>query len=630
MKHFTLIIVGLLFSLNTFYCHANDKDSTKVVSFYNAKSYEKKYDIFKTIDNLAKFKNEKQWITFLDNEIASNKKDSIKVYYINLIKIDVYNNFGNIEQAYKITHNYYTKNKEKISKSLLCTMLNELNIYKEQQIASKEYSYLINEKIKVCPAERIPFYNFYSFLGLSQLAIKQYKKISNVDTKIISFKTGKDFNNIGVFHMRGQEYDSAVYYYNKSLKTFEKVKKNKLEKNTRLLNYWIGLAKGNIGQCYFHQEKYNKAIELFKEEKKEANIFFSGKNWTYLEAHYRDMGFSYLRLGNLQESKKYIDSLELKSFDYSIAKLKAEYFEVNKKYDSAVFYFRKSKNISDLLHAKLHKSVSGNFKSIIDLKEKTLKQESEIQKQKNRLTLYLLFSICFAIGFAFLLFFNSKLKDKNRIIENQKESIQKNLKEKSTLLKELHHRVKNNLQIISSIFNLQFQKIKEPETKKIFQYSINRISAISRINEKLFINNTLSQISLNNYINDIITELKNVYPSLNDVNFLITVDNKLNLNIDQTQAIGLIVNELLTNSYKYAFINKEKKKISLEISQKNDIVNFTYSDNGQGFDIDKININESIGLTLIDSLVKQLDSEAEFESNKGMITKFSFIKSSKL
>lgn len=468
-------------------------------------------------------------------------------------------------------------------------------------------------------------------MGLTDLAIESYKREKDFKENEVSYKTGTHLNDIGVFYKRDEKYDSAFYYFKKSIKVLTHVKENNLEKDIEHLNIWIGLAKGNLGECYLENKEYEKAIPLFLYEEKESKIFFNKSIWDGLEDFWADIASCYIHTDKLSLAKKYIDSLRQKNNRLYYYKLKYEYFQVLKKYDSANYYNVKYNRISDSLFKDKKEKRNLNFLKLLEFQEKAVNQQykiNDINKEnkanEKRIQTNLIFIFILTIASLLLFYFLIKFKKQKKLIEFQNKSINKALSEKSVLLSELHHRVKNNLQMMTSILNLQQNKLKSDELKDTFQYSINRISTISKVHNKLFNNKSLTKISLNNYINNIVNELKTIYPNFKTVDFNINVQEGLYIHIDQTQALGLIVNELLTNTYKHAFLDKNNSKINLSISEKNDIIYFSYSDNGVGFDLNSINKKSSIGIVLIERLANQLEANAIFESKNGMSVSFSF------
>ena len=198
------------------------------------------------------------------------------------------------------------------------------------------------------------------------------------------------------------------------------------------------------------------------------------------------------------------------------------------------------------------------------------------------------------------------------------EKISHTLKEKETLLKEIHHRVKNNLQIISSLLKLHADKANDRHFSALVEESQNRIVSMSLIHEMLYANSDLSKINLAAYSKSLFEKLQSTY-SKNDVKLKMKIPQDFYFEIDKMISVGLILNEVLSNSFKYAFPHRNGE-ISVSFS-KNTLV---ISDNGVGiFKSSSKKTNTSFGLQLIDLLAEQIDAKVEIKSNKG--TSFEFI-----
>ncbi len=205
--------------------------------------------------------------------------------------------------------------------------------------------------------------------------------------------------------------------------------------------------------------------------------------------------------------------------------------------------------------------------------------------------------------------------------ENERR-IKESLEEKEILLKEIHHRVKNNLQIISSLLNLQSRQIDNNYYLDIFKESQNRIKTMALVHEKLYQSKKLSLINFSNYIQSVVINLFHSYNINSDkVNLDIDVDKEIAMGIDLAIPCGLIVNELISNSMKYAFPNKEAGKILLSLNKHYETYILIVSDNGIGMkgEIDIENIN-SLGLQLVTALVRQIDGKLNLDNSDG--TKF--------
>jgi PAS domain S-box-containing protein len=208
---------------------------------------------------------------------------------------------------------------------------------------------------------------------------------------------------------------------------------------------------------------------------------------------------------------------------------------------------------------------------------------------------------------------------------NAEKKIKESLEEKEILLKEIHHRVKNNLMIISSLLNLQSSYIKDKTSQDAFKESQNRAKSMALIHEKLYQSTDLKRIDFGDYISSLATKLFHTYnadPSL--IKLKINAENIL-LDINTAIPLGLIVNELITNSLKHAFPDGKPGKINVNFHTQDDHYEFTVKDNGIGFpeDLDYQN-TDSLGLQLINSLTSQIDGEIELDRNNGTEFKIKF------
>ncbi|CAN5394478.1 hypothetical protein BH09BAC5_BH09BAC5_08610 [soil metagenome] len=201
------------------------------------------------------------------------------------------------------------------------------------------------------------------------------------------------------------------------------------------------------------------------------------------------------------------------------------------------------------------------------------------------------------------------------------EQIRLSLKEKEVLLKEVHHRVKNNLQVISSILNLQSSYVKDKRTLEILLESQNRIKSMAFVHESLYQTKDFSNISFREYVENISRNLVHSYAATDSPPVLNLNLDDIQLNLDTAIPCGLIINELLTNSLKYAFPNGKAGKIDIEIREKAGKVTMSISDNGIGLP-EKIDFRntESLGLQLVVSLVEQINGKIKLDTKKG--TKF--------
>ncbi len=205
------------------------------------------------------------------------------------------------------------------------------------------------------------------------------------------------------------------------------------------------------------------------------------------------------------------------------------------------------------------------------------------------------------------------------------EKIRASLEEKEVLLKEIHHRVKNNLQIISSLLYLQSKSIKEEGALYMFKESQNRIKSMALIHEKLYRSEDLARIDFAEYIRNLTGSLSRSYEiNPNKVELKINVD-KTSLGIDTAIPCGLIINELVSNSLKYAFPDGREGEINIDFHSDGDKLTLIVTDNGIGFpkDLDFRN-TESLGLQLVNNLANQLNGNVELDGTDGTQFKITF------
>jgi two-component sensor histidine kinase len=199
------------------------------------------------------------------------------------------------------------------------------------------------------------------------------------------------------------------------------------------------------------------------------------------------------------------------------------------------------------------------------------------------------------------------------------EQIKASLREKEALLKEIHHRVKNNLQVVSSLLGLQARSIEDAPTRKKFQESQNRIHSMSLLHECLYQSDNLAKIHFSGYIKQLAEYLFRSYgETTNRVRLLLDL-NSLFLDMDTAVPCGLIINELLSNSLKYAFPQGREGEIIIQLRGNDDrIASLSVADNGVGLSaaVDWTS-TRSLGLRLVRTLSLQLGATVELEDGPG-------------
>ena len=212
-----------------------------------------------------------------------------------------------------------------------------------------------------------------------------------------------------------------------------------------------------------------------------------------------------------------------------------------------------------------------------------------------------------------------KVKKKNSFI-------QKTLDEKELLLREIHHRVKNNLQFISSLLNMQSRSINDEKVAKAINEGKARVRSMALIHQDLYQHDNLLGVSVRSYLDKLSNELFNTYHiDSNQIDLDLHVED-LVLDVDTLIPLGLIINELITNCLKYAFPNERSGKIDISLYEQDNNLILKVADNGIGVDFDNMESKKSFGHFLIKTLTRQLKGEFDVRKDQGTMVEMKFTK----
>jgi two-component sensor histidine kinase len=305
-------------------------------------------------------------------------------------------------------------------------------------------------------------------------------------------------------------------------------------------------------------------------------------------------------------------------------------------YVSAIRYFEKSKQLNDSLFTITNKKQFAELEiayhtkqkeqdiKLLQMKEQNQTQElKEVHTQKN-ITIAGIAALLIITGLAYNGYRNKQrsnraLRVKQAEINKQNASLQQLLKEKEWLLKEVHHRVKNNLQIVISLLNTQTDFLDSPTALSAIQDSRERMQTIALIHQKLYQQEQSSLIDMHSYIHELVSHLMSSFTNMNRIWFDLDVET-IELDISQAVPLGLVLNEAITNAVKYAFPKGAQGAVRVRLYRKKgrDIV-LKIIDNGVGFPdgFDPQNRN-SLGMQLMKLFAAQLDGELNFVEREGV------------
>jgi len=405
-------------------------------------------------------------------------------------------------------------------------------------------------------------------------------------------------------------FDSAFTVYNKAVALVEQSGQG-MDNISKLYN--------NISQVYIeHLKDYNKALEyLFKA----VTINQNNNNLYALSYNYNNIANAYIQLKNypqallfsrkLAEAAMHLQRPERLRNAYSQL---YETFLASGRFDSALFYYKKA----DLLDDSLNNVAKTNEVTRLQTKYETGRKETEIKRlqtesrAQNRQIILLVTALVLFVAFAFcMILLYHRIKKQRQQIANQSKKLE-------VMMKELHHRVKNNLQIVSSLLSLQSYKVNDEEAVLVLKESQQRVQAMSFIHQRLYKTESLTVVNMKAYLTDLAESLVSSYGYNKDDFDLHLVVEKEMMDIDKALPIGLIINEIVTNALKYAYTNSNKPALHISLTeQENNIVCFI-KDNGVGIDEQQWKKQkQSFGKQLITALCKQLRAQQNLVVNEG-------------
>jgi two-component system, sensor histidine kinase PdtaS len=249
----------------------------------------------------------------------------------------------------------------------------------------------------------------------------------------------------------------------------------------------------------------------------------------------------------------------------------------------------------------------------LELAKKDKALQALVVSKKNQQLLYLLIALGLALLLAVVYFFNFKNKKQHAVVlENKNSQIE-------TLIRELHHRVKNNLQVVSGLLSLQSSRMEDDKARQAMDEGRTRVDAMAMIHQKLYMDKDLAGVDIKDYLENLTTSLAGSF-GYNKQHIETSVAmQQPSLDIDMAIPIGLIVNELVTNAFKHAFSTTPQPKIKVSLTRNEDgSMDLNIADNGSGIIMDT-DTSKSFGMKLVHTLVTQLNGTMQQQHNNGTI-----------
>ncbi len=515
--------------------------------------------------------------------------------------------------------------------NLPIALLNIGIAYKEQGIYDQAMQYLFeavtnfenkNDSLKTSSAYNT-IANILMIEESYDQALNYHYKALNIRKNIKYFKgIAGSLNNIGIVYKKLRKFDSASYYLRYSLALINK---------TSPLSEYKANTLSHIADIYKAKKKFSLALIYYDSAFIIRKAIGTKKG---LSNSYFELGELNFVLKNYSIAKNYllkgisigkgVNAMGIVLKCYNI--LRQVYHESNQLNYAIIYdnlYIELSQKLlnedkqASIIRMQIAYETEKKKQEIINLNSEKEKQATIIELNSIRLEarntqIISLITLALALLTAIVLIY-LRYRDKNRFA-----------KKMDMVMRELHHRVNNNFQVLSSIFNLQIDYLNDDQAKSTMQSNLNRINSMILIHQSLYFDKEITKINIEKYVDQLVKSLCVAYGfSSSKIQIKWGIEKKISLVSDKAIPLGLIVNELVSNSFKYAFSSKNNQPI-LEI-------NLTFNeghymlfigDNGLN---DKPNLhNKSFGLKIVESQVKQLKGEVESYFENGLKYKITF------
>jgi two-component sensor histidine kinase len=433
---------------------------------------------------------------------------------------------------------------------------------------------------------------------------------------------------LGGLYQDMKETDSAKMIYSIALQETEKtieVNNKTHSYEDKKLVYWKACFMGHIVKCDIAKGNYKNAVNILKYDINESfensdNKVDKMNTLVKVLIHFKQFSEAklYLDSASILLSEKLTNTIQMEHL-----LIFSEYYAQTHKTDSALLYYKNYNNYKEQIYRSIQKNqsilllaqmeISNRRTELLESNQSLIQSNKENSTQRNVL-LILIFSLVLSIVVGAVIYLNSlnksrsneKIEAQNKLINDHSNKIEAQFNHNEILLKELHHRVKNNLQVMYSLLNLQKRRNKDADTIETLSSIQNRIQTMALVHQNLYTSGDFEMVEIANYIKTLANHLETIYKiDKQKIEIIFNIDENLKLPIETVVAIGLIVNEAVSNSFKYAFKNKKTGQVNITIKNTAEETEITIQDNGEGLgEIPKK--ENSLGMKLIKLMCLQL------------------------
>ncbi|MFT4599869.1 MAG: two-component sensor histidine kinase [Arenicella sp.] len=437
---------------------------------------------------------------------------------------------------------------------------------------------------------------------------------------------GKIYGNLAGVHFMDEEYDASILTLEKSI-YYASLAKRYESVGGAIAN--LAMVKIAIGETESAFESFDEGIHLLDSVGDKRGVAT-----TLIEKAKSQftLGRTKEALNSYEEAQVYAEEVFHALSITQIYKGKTEIYQSLGNYELALATSQKLLDFQDsvLLVEKYQISLDLEEKyqnKQNDLKISFLEEQDELSKevaaeQENVAKILITLVVILLLFFGFIFYQWFRKKKTNEILQSQNERIEQSLAEREVLIREVHHRVKNNLQIVSGMLNIQANSGVDDKTKEALLDNRKRVQSMAIVHQKLYQHKDINEVHLKEYLSHLIDEVESQNDSEIDIEIEQSIED-LSLPIDLTIPLGLILTEVLSNSFKHAFKNKASGQIKISLKREASNYFLKVQDDGLGFKENEMR-SDAFGTKLIQSLSKSISAKSSWENLDGTIFSLTF------
>ncbi|MFK7834214.1 MAG: histidine kinase dimerization/phosphoacceptor domain -containing protein [Winogradskyella sp.] len=519
-----------------------------------------------------------------------------------------------------------------------------------------DYYITLDDKKKIADTYRALSIDYINMRELDKSQDVLFKAIALFEALKDEAGLGKAYRTLGALYQVMEDYDKSVAYLNKAIPVLEKAedfagvaiaqfgliqsygKLGEYEKAYKAADYCMETVRKKVpeetfilvrghsyrGEVYLEDKKYDEALEDFIKAWEICSAKIGEERCATYET---EIGKVYLLQHNYEKALKHL-SAGIEAYEKKgTTTLVTQYEDLGKSYEmlgdykNAIFYKNKAhtNQVNDLKGTIANLEEETIVKYETGKKDEALANQASLLAQKTK-TQNLIIAVAALLGLLLLslLYFFNKNKKATKIIEAKNA-------ENELLLKEIHHRVKNNLEMVKSLISLQSAQMEDSASKDAMIASQNRVQSMGIIHQKLYQGTNLGSIEMKDYFLNLSEGILDTFDAEDKVKIECAMEN-LDLDVDTAVPIGLIVNELLTNALKYAFPQDKHGAISISLEKTLDNhLKLKVSDNGIGKVEGVAPKGTGFGTQLVRLLTQQLNGKMTERSESGTVIEFDFL-----